>query len=112
MIVFVGTPVLGGHYCCVSLFVNHSFANRFPTFSGLNCNLKMSELEVASEMEVECGNKNVMASAGTVGSVSVSLHPLVIMNISEHWTRLKAQDGKVMPGIYFLSTAAISRKCL
>ncbi|RWS21551.1 COP9 signalosome complex subunit 6-like protein [Leptotrombidium deliense] len=27
------------------------------------------------------------------GSVLVSLHPLVIMNISEHWTRIKAQEG-------------------
>ncbi|XP_077293940.1 COP9 signalosome subunit 6 isoform X2 [Arctopsyche grandis] len=32
-------------------------------------------------------------AAGTAGSVSVSLHPLVIMNISEHWTRLRAQEG-------------------
>lgn len=38
--------------------------------------------------------KNVMASSGTAGSVSVSLHPLVIMNISEHWTRTKAQEGQ------------------
>jgi len=46
-------------------------------------------------MEVdEVVPKNVMASSGTVGSVSVSLHPLVIMNISEHWTRIKAQEGK------------------
>lgn len=36
----------------------------------------------------------VMASSGTVGSVSISLHPLVIMNVSEHWTRLRAQEGK------------------
>ncbi|XP_011303967.1 COP9 signalosome complex subunit 6 [Fopius arisanus] len=35
----------------------------------------------------------VMASSGTVGSVSISLHPLVIMNISEQWTRLRAQEG-------------------
>ena len=35
----------------------------------------------------------VMASSGTVGSVSVGLHPLVIMNVSEHWTRLRAQEG-------------------
>ncbi|KAK0180253.1 hypothetical protein PV327_005917 [Microctonus hyperodae] len=34
----------------------------------------------------------VMASSGTVGSVSVSLHPLVIMNVSEHWTRIRAQE--------------------
>ncbi|XP_071798663.1 COP9 signalosome complex subunit 6-like [Asterias amurensis] len=36
----------------------------------------------------------VMASSGTTGSVSVALHPLVIMNISEHWTRIRAQEGK------------------
>jgi len=35
---------------------------------------------------------NVMAS--TAGSVTVSLHPLVIMNISEHWTRNRAQEGQ------------------
>lgn len=48
-----------------------------------------------NEMEVEESGqvKNVMASSGTVGSVSVSLHPLVIMNISEHWTRIRAQSG-------------------
>lgn len=34
-----------------------------------------------------------MASASTVPSVSVSLHPLVLMNISEHWTRIRAQEG-------------------
>lgn len=37
--------------------------------------------------------KNVMASTSTVPSVSVSLHPLVLMNISEHWTRIRAQEG-------------------
>lgn len=36
----------------------------------------------------------IMAAAGTAGSVTTSLHPLVIMNISEHWTRTKAQMGK------------------
>jgi len=46
-------------------------------------------------MEVdEVTTKSVMASSGTVGSVSVSLHPLVIMNISEHFTRIRAQEGK------------------
>lgn len=44
-------------------------------------------------MEVEESVKNVMAASGITGSVSVSLHPLVIMNMSEHWTRVKAQEG-------------------
>ncbi|KAL3848444.1 hypothetical protein ACJMK2_019301 [Sinanodonta woodiana] len=49
---------------------------------------------MATSMEVEDGNPGVMASAGTSGSVSISLHPLVIMNVSEHWTRVRAQEGK------------------
>jgi len=40
-------------------------------------------------------NDSVMAAASaSAGSVSIALHPLVIMNVSEHWTRLRAQDGQ------------------
>lgn len=39
------------------------------------------------------GSPNVMASPATVPSVTISLHPLVILNISEHWTRIRAQSG-------------------
>lgn len=31
-------------------------------------------------------------------SVNISLHPLVLMNIAEHWTRIRAQEGGVRPG--------------
>lgn len=48
-------------------------------------------MEIQEEIPVD--QKKVMASSGTVGSVSVSLHPLVLMNVSEHWTRLRAQEG-------------------
>ncbi|KFM70548.1 COP9 signalosome complex subunit 6, partial [Stegodyphus mimosarum] len=44
-------------------------------------------------MEIDETPKTVLAASGTTGSVSVSLHPLVIMNVSEHWTRVKAQEG-------------------
>ena len=57
--------------------------------------------EIRKNMEVDqpgSAGASVMASAGTSGSVSVSLHPLVIMNISEHWTRVRAQEGKVTQG--------------
>ncbi|XP_075924589.1 COP9 signalosome complex subunit 6 [Petromyzon marinus] len=49
-------------------------------------------------MEVDTGTPgvSVMAVAAVTGSVSVSLHPLVILNISEHWTRLRAQEGRPM----------------
>lgn len=52
-----------------------------------------TEMEVATTVEAIDVVKNVMATSVTVGSVTVSLHPLVIMNVSEHWTRLKAQEG-------------------
>merc|ERR1712136_401698 len=41
--------------------------------------------------------ETVMSHAGSTafgGSVFVKLHPLVIMNVSDHWTRVRAQDGK------------------
>jgi len=55
-------------------------------------------MEVDAPAEAESGGavNGVMASPGTTGSVNVALHPLVIMNISEHWTRVKAQEGKPM----------------
>ena len=34
----------------------------------------------------------VMAPSSAAGSVTVAIHPLVIMNISEHWTRVRSQD--------------------
>ena len=41
----------------------------------------------------------VVASVGNTRSVSVQLHPLVIMNISDHYTRIKAQgDGGNLQG--------------
>lgn len=56
----------------------------------------------AGEMDVTSAeSKSVMASSGTVGSVTVSLHPLVIMNVSEHWTRVRAQEGCAQQGLQF-----------
>ena len=49
-------------------------------------------------MEVEEGSRAqqsrvvVAGGASTTGSVSVSLHPLVIMNISDHFTRVRVQQ--------------------
>ena len=42
----------------------------------------------------------VLAPPSTATSVIVSLHPLVIMNISEHWTRVRAQLGKSTKGTH------------
>lgn len=54
---------------------------------------------MATSMEVQSKDvsETVLASSGSSGSVSVALHPLVIMNISEHYTRIKAQYGNANP---------------
>lgn len=50
---------------------------------------------MATNMDVDCqAAAGVMAGPGQSGSVSISLHPLVIMNVAEHWTRTRAQEGQ------------------
>ena len=57
---------------------------------------------LASAMEVDTVDKpdtgaaassEVMAVGAVQGSVRIELHPLVVLNVSEHWTRVKAQAG-------------------
>ncbi|KAG4079277.1 hypothetical protein HA402_007000 [Bradysia odoriphaga] len=48
---------------------------------------------VAASSNSKSNANSVMAAPSIIPSVTVSLHPLVIMNISEHWTRLRAQEG-------------------
>jgi COP9 signalosome complex subunit 6 len=49
-----------------------------------------------SENETSSNINSVMAPSTAAPSVIIALHPLVIMNISEHWTRVKAQLGKAV----------------
>lgn len=51
-----------------------------------------------AKMAIESSGNSVMAGPATVPSVTVSLHPLVIMNISEHWTRIRAQNNSPQQG--------------
>ena len=46
--------------------------------------------------------EKVMADSGVAATVSVSLHPLVIMNISEHWTRSLSVTPHTSP-LYFVT---------
>jgi len=66
---------------------------------------------MASNMEVDGEKSSVPVGPVSTGSVSVSLHPLVIMNISEHWTRVSAQEGKPTQGILYPSTVWLWVKC-
>lgn len=36
---------------------------------------------------------SVMAASSVQPSVTIQLHPLVIMNVAEHWTRIRAQNN-------------------
>ena len=58
---------------------------------------------MATNMEIDSSAASVMAAPGTTGSVSVAIHPLVVMNISEHWTRVRAQEGKAKQGKLYSS---------
>lgn len=51
---------------------------------------------------------SVLAGPATIPSVTVSLHPLVIMNMSEHWTRIRAQEGSKQQGTHLLAFYAWS----
>lgn len=67
---------------------------RLPGYSGKSKMATSMEVQPSSSKDV---SDTVLASSGSSGSVSVALHPLVIMNISEHYTRIKAQYGKPDP---------------
>lgn len=45
----------------------------------------------------DCSSKKQILAKTIQPSVVISLHPLVLMNISEHWTRVRAQEGSAQP---------------
>lgn len=61
------------------------------------------------QMEVDDTSKKYIAPGG-VPSITVSLHPLVILNISEHWTRVRAQEGRAKQVVGALIGKQIGRK--
>lgn len=67
-------------------------------------------------MEVEeQGEVSYVTSGGSGGSVSVSLHPLVIMNISDHFTRVRVQqqdEGRMPLGALSLESELHGLTCI
>lgn len=55
----------------------------------------MESMEV-DEVAASSSKKQILAKT-IQPSVVISLHPLVLMNISEHWTRIRAQEGSALP---------------
>jgi len=70
-----------------------------------------NSLNMTSKMEVEVEKCGVPVGPVSTGSVSVSLHPLVIMNISEHWTRVSAQEGKPTQGNIVCTVQGLAVGC-
>ena len=61
-------------------------------------------------MEVEeQGEASYVTSGGSGGSMNVSLHPLVIMNISDHFTRVRVQQRQQQSGS---PVGALQLECL
>lgn len=56
-----------------------------------------SKDQPASTSTQSSSSKLLLANASSVASVAVSLHPLILMNISDHWTRIRAQEGAAKP---------------
>ena len=52
----------------------------------------LANLELKMEVEEQGAGDSYVTSGGSGGSVNVSLHPLVIMNISDHFTRVRVQQ--------------------
>ncbi|XP_069738570.1 COP9 signalosome complex subunit 6 isoform X2 [Phaenicophaeus curvirostris] len=48
----------------------------------------------AGGMEVDGAAPPSVMAGGVTGSVAVALHPLVILNISDHWIRMRSQEGR------------------
>lgn len=63
-----------------------------PSTSSINAGPSAAGDSAGAKQQQPKGN--IMAASGTIASVTISLHPLVIMNISEHWTRFRAQHGE------------------
>lgn len=60
-------------------------------------NMETNDIEskvIPIETDCDLNESSVLACGSMIVSgMIVSLHPLVIMNISEHWTRIRAESG-------------------
>lgn len=54
---------------------------------------KMEVDEVEASTSGSLRKQQQVLAKNAIPSVAISLHPLVLMNIAEHWTRIRAQEG-------------------
>lgn len=52
-----------------------------------------------ADIPMEEGTEQIVTGGGSSGSVSISIHPLVVMNVSDHFTRVKVQNDTNIRGL-------------
>ena len=55
--------------------------------------MEVDEIDPSASTSGTSKKQDSVLAKNAVASVSISLHPLVLMNVSEHWTRIRAQEG-------------------
>jgi COP9 signalosome complex subunit 6 len=55
--------------------------------------MEIDEIDPAASTSDSVRKQQQILAKNAVPSVAISLHPLVLMNIAEHWTRIRAQEG-------------------
>jgi COP9 signalosome complex subunit 6 len=89
----------------ISNFAKENFLLKFIEILAIleSFQLNQSKMEVDKPVEsmevddVSASSSRKQILAKTIQpSVVISLHPLVLMNISEHWTRYRAQEGSAL----------------
>ncbi|CRK92793.1 CLUMA_CG006273, isoform A [Clunio marinus] len=56
--------------------------------------MEIDEIDQSPSTSASIRIQKQILAKNAVPSVSISLHPLVLMNIAEHWTRIRAQEGR------------------
>lgn len=55
--------------------------------------MEVDEAESSASTSGVKKQESAILAKNAIPSVSISLHPLVLMNVAEHWTRIRAQEG-------------------
>lgn len=55
--------------------------------------MEVDDIDPAASTSSNSQKQQQILAKNAIPSVTISLHPLVLMNIAEHWTRTRAQEG-------------------
>lgn len=55
--------------------------------------MEVDDIDPSASTSGNSQKQQQIIAKNAIPSVTISLHPLVLMNIAEHWTRIRAQEG-------------------